>query len=213
MSSQAENPRGHENEPELLDGGSSESSTADSEASPDGGESLSIEKLQTEVQARDEKIKTLEAKISEFDRKFIEARAYVKKLESEVEQIRLRTERDAQKNIDQKVSDIASKLLPIVDSFELSLRAAKQSKSDFESFVKGNEMILVQIEEAFRSIGLERICTIDEKFDPSIHEALMNEIVDSADRDGVVIQELKAGYRLGAHVVRPAQVSVGQFNE
>lgn len=162
---------------------------------------------------KDNKIKELQSKLNDYDIKFIEARGFVKKLESEVEQIRQRSERDLQKNIESRVSSLMQSLLPVVDSFDLSLKSAEASKDNSESLMTGLKMIRIQMEDCLRNVGLERIKTIGENFDPNVHEALMSQQVSEPEKDGKVVMELKAGYKLGALVVRPAQVAVGQFSE
>ena len=59
------------------------------------------------------------------------------------------------------------------------------------------------------SAGIEVIPAIGERFDPTIHEALTLE--DSEDHDeGMVIDVLQQGYRLGDRVLRPALVRVAK---
>ncbi len=193
------------------------SSQTETEASPEPTvvESLDqareTKQLQRELEIARAQIKNLEAKVSDYDIKFIEARSYLKKLESEIQDIRQRSERDAQKTVDSKVGRLAQELLPIVDLFELSLRSASESQTkDFDLFVRGVQMIQWQMNQALMGLGLEKIETKDQDFDPHLHEAVLSEAVLSPDLDGKIIRELKAGYRLSGQVLRPAQVSVGK---
>jgi molecular chaperone GrpE len=59
--------------------------------------------------------------------------------------------------------------------------------------------------------GVERIAVIGMRFDPQWHLAASVVPVDSADRDGVVTAELRAGYVIGDRVLRPADVVVGRY--
>jgi len=158
-----------------------------------------------------ERIRELESKLNDYDIKFIEARAFVKKMESEVEQIRSRAERDSQKVVDQKISKIFLELIPIADNFELSLKSIASSTALDPSFVQGIRMMYQIFTDSLKRAGLERIKTEGEPFDPNFHEALMSTTVDSQDKDGCVVQELKAGYAFAGQTLRPAQVSVGRF--
>ena len=57
------------------------------------------------------------------------------------------------------------------------------------------------------SHNVEVIPTVNEKFNPEVHEAVMH--VESEEYDEqTVIEELKKGYKLKDRVIRPAMVKV-----
>lgn len=96
-------------------------------------------------------------------------------------------------------------LLPVIDNFE---RALRHVPKDLEGndYIKGVEGVVKQFEKTLGDIGVERIKTVGEAFDPTYHEA-----VSMDDGDGtteVVSEELQAGYRLGEEVIRHAMVKV-----
>ncbi|MCH7991191.1 MAG: nucleotide exchange factor GrpE, partial [Gemmatimonadetes bacterium] len=63
--------------------------------------------------------------------------------------------------------------------------------------------------KALREHGLETIETGSEPFDPSVHEAMMQQ--PSADHPvGTVLEEFAKGYRLRDRVLRPSKVIVSQ---
>lgn len=100
---------------------------------------------------------------------------------------------------------VIEQLLPVIDNFERSLRHVPK---DMESndFVKGVQGVVKQFEQTLADLGVERIKTVGEVFDPALHEA-----VGMEDGDGeveVVCEELAAGYRLGERVIRHAMVKV-----
>jgi molecular chaperone GrpE len=65
------------------------------------------------------------------------------------------------------------------------------------------------VERKFKTIletqGLSEIKAVGEVFDPNQHEALMH----VRGEDGVVVQELQTGYKLGDKIIRPSKVAVG----
>lgn len=96
-------------------------------------------------------------------------------------------------------------LLPVIDNFE---RALKHVPKDLEGndFVKGVQGVVKQFEKTLADIGVERIKTVGEPFNPEFHEA-----VSMDDGDGtqeVVSEELQSGYKLGDDVIRHAMVKV-----
>ena len=96
-------------------------------------------------------------------------------------------------------------LLPVIDNFE---RALKHVPADLEGndYIKGVQGVVKQFEKTLADLGVERIATVGQPFDPRYHEAISME-----DGDGtmeVVSEELQAGYKLGDEVIRHAMVRV-----
>jgi molecular chaperone GrpE len=102
-------------------------------------------------------------------------------------------------------ANVVRDLLPVIDNFE---RALKHVPKDLESndYVKGVQGIVKQFEDTLTQMGVQRIKTVGEVFDPVVHEAVSME-----DGDGVieiVCEELQSGYQLGEQVIRHAMVKV-----
>lgn len=100
---------------------------------------------------------------------------------------------------------VVTELLPVIDNFE---RALAHVPKDLEGndFVKGVQSIVKQFEKTLDEMGVEKIKTVGEVFDPNLHEAVSHE-----DGDGsieVVCEELQSGYRLGEQIIRTAMVKV-----
>ena len=101
---------------------------------------------------------------------------------------------------------IIREFLPVMDNLDRSLKVVPKELVDSE-YVKGIHGIIRQFEKVLKDIGVERIKTVGELFDPSVHEAVsMDE--DSEGTEEVVSEELQAGYRIGNEVIRHAMVRV-----
>lgn len=102
-------------------------------------------------------------------------------------------------------ASVVRDLLPIIDNFE---RALKHVPKDLEhnDYVKGVNAVVKQFEKTLGDIGVERIKTTGESFDPRYHEAVSMEEGDGTTE--VVSEELQAGYKLGEEVIRHAMVRV-----
>lgn len=98
--------------------------------------------------------------------------------------------------------DLIKRLLPILTSLELAEKHVPDKAADW---YKGIDMSVKELYKALEETGLQRIKTINEKFDPNFHEALMQE----PGKKDMVIEELEAGYILGKRVIRHAKVKVG----
>lgn len=102
-------------------------------------------------------------------------------------------------------SKVIHDLLPVIDNFERALKHVPEDLQGNE-YVKGIQGIVKQFEKTLADLGVERIKTVGELFDPHLHEAVSMEDGDG-DKE-VVSEELQPGYRLGDDVIRHAMVRV-----
>jgi molecular chaperone GrpE len=104
-------------------------------------------------------------------------------------------------------ANVVADLLPVIDNFE---RALKHVPTDLEGndYIKGVQGVVKQFEKTLADMGVERIKTVGEPFDPELHEAISMEEGDG-DHE-IVSEELQAGYKIGNDVIRHAMVRVTQ---
>lgn len=98
------------------------------------------------------------------------------------------------------------KVIEVVDNFD----RAMQSVEKIDNVDKMKETFFVlnkQLMDSLTKLGLEQIKAVGEKFDPNIHEAVMQTQTDEYEED-TIIKELQKGYKLGDKVLRPAMVDV-----
>jgi molecular chaperone GrpE len=102
-------------------------------------------------------------------------------------------------------ASVVRDLLPVIDNFE---RALKHVPKDLENndYVKGIQGIVKQFEKTLEQLGVEKIKTVGEPFNPHLHEAVSMEEGDG-DQE-VVCEELQSGYKMGDEVLRHAMVRV-----
>ena len=154
-----------------------------------------------------------EAQEEDLARALDEARAQaasyledLKRLKAEFENYRKRMVREQTGMIERASASVVERLLPILDNFELALMAADRTK-DYESMVRGVEMVYGELLEVLKREGLERIESLHKPFDPELHEAVMH--AEGEGDEIVVLDEMRPGYKLGGRVIRPAMVKVG----
>ena len=98
------------------------------------------------------------------------------------------------------------KFLPVLDNFDLlekKLSAEGKNSNDF----KGILQIKKQIQDFFSNQGLQEIKSVGDKFDPNLHE--IAEEVEAANKDkGIIVEEIKKGYKINGRLLRPAKVKV-----
>jgi len=103
-------------------------------------------------------------------------------------------------------TDVVRQLLPVIDNFE---RALKHVPKDLENndYVKGVQGVVRQFEQTLEQMGVHRIKTVGEAFDPQLHEAVS---VDGEGEHEVITEELQAGYEAENQVIRHAVVKVSR---
>ena len=99
-------------------------------------------------------------------------------------------------------------LLPVFDNLE---RAAQHvtSATDVESVASGIELVMKQFRDTLGKHGIERIQSVGQPFDPSVHEAIQ-QLATSDFEPGSVAGEVQGGYRMGERLIRPAMVVVAK---
>lgn len=119
--------------------------------------------------------------------------------------VRRRAEEDKAKMASYFKGHIIRELLPTVDSFE---RALKHIPKELEanSYIKGIGGVVKQFEQTLLKLGVSRIKTLGEHFDPHLHEAVSIEEGDGGNE--IVSEELQSGWQLGDEILRHAMVKV-----
>jgi len=102
-------------------------------------------------------------------------------------------------------ASVVRDLLPVIDNFERALKHVPKDLAG-NDFIKGVEGVVKQFEKTLADMGVEKIKTVGEPFDPKYHEAISMEEGDGTKE--IVSEELQSGYTLGDEVIRHAMVRV-----
>jgi len=102
-------------------------------------------------------------------------------------------------------ANVIHDLLPVIDNFERALKHVPKELKD-NDYIKGVQAVVKQFEKTLADIGVERIKTVGEHFDPHLHEAVSME--DGDGKHEIISEELQAGYKVGDDVIRHAMVRV-----
>ena len=96
--------------------------------------------------------------------------------------------------------EMITALLPVLDDIDAARKAGDLEDGPFAA-------IATKLEDALGKKGLTRIGEVGEVFDPTVHEAVLQQPTDEVEPDHVSMV-LRSGFRVGARVVRAAQVAV-----
>ena len=103
---------------------------------------------------------------------------------------------------------LITELLPVIDNFERALNVDAKT-TDIESYQKGMTMIYNSIKNILEKFEVKEIEAIDKEFDPSYHQAVMQEEKEGT-KENIVIEVLQKGYTYKDKVIRPAMVKVSK---
>ena len=104
--------------------------------------------------------------------------------------------------------DLLRDLLPVFDNLERA-SAHAGGATDTKALADGISMVQRQFLDVLGKLGIERIESVGQPFDPAVHEAVQHLETDEYP-PGAVANELQAGYRMGDRVLRPAMVVVAK---
>ncbi len=155
----------------------------ESEAVEEAVEQTAEEKLQEEVEQLKDKMMRHAAEFDNFKK---------------------RTAKEREDLFSFAVCDTVEKFLPVKDNLERAVGAAESADS---GMLEGVTMILKQLDDIFSALGVEKIKTVGEVFDPELHNAVMHE-ENEAFGENTVSEELMSGFTCKGKVVRHAMVKV-----
>ncbi|MDZ7744617.1 MAG: nucleotide exchange factor GrpE [Candidatus Saccharibacteria bacterium] len=161
--------------------------------------------------AKKQTTKDLEQQVSQLAAQVYELTEALQRERADADNIR-RHHADELSNLKNVVkAGVVRDLLPIIDNFDRSLRHVPKELQN-NDYVKGVQGIVKQFEKTLGDIGVTRIKTVGEVFDPRLHEAISVEDGDPSTSSGqvveVICEELQSGYALGNEVIRHAMVKV-----
>ena len=130
------------------------------------------------------------------------------RLAAEFDNFRKRSAREFGDLVRNAERELIGELTEILDDFVRAVDADHKGESAGH-FAQGIAQIKSKLWGVLEKRGLERLSTVGKPFNPEEHDALMRMPSEEHD-EGVVIQEIAPGYKLGGKILRHAKVVVSQ---
>ena len=139
---------------------------------------------------------------------------------AELENIRRRMQKEKEDSAKYGASDISRDLFEILDNLDRAIQAAPkilekkdEIESKYLSLREGIELIQRELLSILKRHGIESILPeVGEKFDPNIHQAMMEILREDLD-PGLVCEILQNGYKIYDRLLRPAMVGVSKSKQ
>ncbi|RPH76654.1 MAG: nucleotide exchange factor GrpE [Planctomycetaceae bacterium] len=153
----------------------------------------------TPVEAEGQLFDTLQSDLEKF-------RDLALRSQADLDNYRKRAAREKEEAIRFANSVLLERLLPVLDSFELGLAAAR-SESETSPVFQGMNMVYKQLNDFLVDSGAQGIDAVGQPFDPNRHDAVGQEHSEDVP-DGSVVRQIRKGYVLHGRLLRPAGVFV-----
>lgn len=100
--------------------------------------------------------------------------------------------------------------IPVYDNFKkAAAHQPTEESSAWKNWGMGIGFIEKQFGEVLKRFGIEPIETVGKTFDPTMHEAVEEEINEELEMD-TIIREVESGYKKGSRIIKPAKVVVSK---
>jgi molecular chaperone GrpE len=152
-------------------------------------------------------VEELMARMAETERRFQEKK---KQIDDEIGRTKTRLEADFARKLDLEKQKMILPFLEVLDNLQRAIDATVQGGT-IEHLLEGVQMTASLFRAKLQSIGVEPIPAIGQPFDPNLEQAVGTVKVTDPDKDGMVIEEVQAGYWIQGQLLRPAQVRVGHL--
>ena len=172
--------------------------------SEDKNESIEKKENKSE-QLKTEKEETVEEKLEVAKDKLLRTMA-------EMENQRRRFEKEKKEAFEFGGFNFSAESLSLLDNIDRAILSFKndevlKSNKDLNKVIDAVEIVKKDLVSIFKKNGIEPIECIDKKFDPNIHQAML-EVASETKDQGIVVQEIQKGYMMKDRLLRPSFVGV-----
>lgn len=131
------------------------------------------------------------------------------RVQAELANIQKRNTKERQDAAKYRSQDLATALLPVLDSLEKALEIEVEDEKAI-NLKKGVEMVYNLMVESLEKEGVEVVNPLNESFDPNYHMAIQVQEAEEGQSPDTVVMVMQKGYRLKERILRPAMVVVAQ---
>jgi len=132
---------------------------------------------------------------------------------AETENVRRRLELQAEERGRYAVASFSKDMLQVADNLRRALDSipveARETDGMAQKLAEGVELTERSMLSAFERYNIKKVEALGQRFDPHLHQAMM-EVEDPSQPSGMVVLEMQSGYVIGDRLLRPAMVGVSK---
>ena len=163
----------------------------------------------TDEVAAGDPVKELEAKLSAKEEEAKETYDRLLRVSAEFDNFKKRSARELEDFRKFANQSLLKEMLSVVDNLELAIHSVDENQTHESSLKEGLNLTLREILRVFEKFQVTPIESKGEAFDPTYHEAVMQEETDEFP-ENTVITEMQKGYLIHDRLLRPAMVVVAK---
>jgi molecular chaperone GrpE len=157
-------------------------------------------------------IKELEAKLEAKEKEAGETYDRLLRVSAEFDNYKKRSSREMEEFRKFANQSLIKEMLSVVDNLELAINSTNGHKAIDKDLLQGLEMTHREILKVFEKFNVKPIDAKGQPFDPTFHEAVMQEETNDSPKNSV-INELQRGYMIHDRLLRPSMVVVAKPKE
>jgi len=161
-----------------------------------GAEPGEVERLRMELELSQAKGREVMEKLRAEHERTLRAAA-------DLENVKKRAAREREEIQRFGIEKVLRDLLPAVDGLDRALASAPAG----DALADGVRLVRASLEQALGRHGVTAFSAMGERFDPALHEALL-QVPTAAEPPGTVVLEHARGFKLHERLLRPAMVGV-----
>ncbi len=161
------------------------------------------------IDGEDDPVKELEAKLEAKEKEAGETYDRLLRVSAEFDNFKKRSSREMEDFRKFANQSLIKEMLSVVDNLELAMNSTNGHKAIDKDLLQGLEMTHKEILKVFEKFNVKPIDAKGQPFDPTFHEAVMQEETDDSPKN-TVINELQKGYMIHDRLLRPSMVVVAK---
>ena len=136
---------------------------------------------------------------------------------AENDNLRKRHDKEIEDNSKYAIKNLSYSLLNVADNLQRALESIPNTgASDLDdnvikNLVVGIKAVEKELIDSLEKHGVKRFDSINQKFNPDIHQAVSK--VHNEKVDGTIVEEMQKGFKIGDRLLRPAMVVVSMGPE
>ena len=159
---------------------------------------------------QDSVVDELKSKLKDAEDKLLRSLA-------ENDNLRKRHDKEIEDNSKYAIKNLSLSLLNVADNLQRALESIPNSEASglddnvIKNLVIGIKAVEKELIDSLEKHGVKRFDSINQKFNPEIHQAVSK--VQNEKADGTIVEEMQKGFKIGDRLLRPAMVVVSMGPE
>jgi molecular chaperone GrpE len=151
-------------------------------------------------------------KLEDLQKKYEELHEQNLRLRAEFSNYKKRVEREQLELADYLKAEIIKKFLSILDDFDRMLKVSNGEVNN-QALITGAQLIFDKFAQILDDFGVQKIEAIGKDFNPQIHEAMLVQKVEEAEKNGKILSVFQEGYLIKERLLRASKVVIGHFDK